>query len=290
MSEQGELGRTIMDPSHWPTKVLFASVLLVALAAALLAELFFRDELRDSVQAAAATFFFVVVLGGFVKVLIDRSASQRAERAEHVEFLTNLLTDFKAAHDQVERARVLIPAHRSATTLEEAMSSLIDARVTLLNVGRAISSSARLCDDTLEVLKDSCGKMSAFLYEVVRGFGVHYRDVADRQRVYDGLVEATSQKANADSPFDLPPNEAWALIKRLKAYKRLSVDDCGDPILKRRGLEEPPSEYKSQFLDPLDEASAALRSEILSPNLCPRQPAETKPAAAAPTSKDAHPR
>jgi hypothetical protein len=267
--------------------VLFTSVLLVALAAALVAELFFRDALRDSVHGAAATFFFVVVLGGFIKVLIDRSALQRAERLEHVQFLTSLLSDFKAAHDQVERARILIPAHQSATTLDEAMSSLIDARVTLLNVGRALSSSARLCDDTFRVLTDSCGKMSGFLYEVIRGFGVHYRDVADRQRVYHGLVEASSRNATADSPFDLPPNEAWAVIEGLTAYKLLSVDDCDHPILKRRRLEEPPSEYKRRFLDPLDAASAVLRSEILNPTLCPREPVDTKPAASASARNDA---
>jgi hypothetical protein len=171
--------------------------------------------------------------------------------------------------------------------LDEAMSSLIDARVTLLNVGRALSSSARLCGETRQILTDSCGKMSAFLYKVIWDFGVHYRDVADRQRVYDGLVEASSQNATADSPFDLPPNEAWALIKGLKAYELLSVDRRGDPILKRRGLEEPPSEYNCQFLDPLDAASAVLRSEIQSPKVCPREPVETKPAALASTRKGA---
>ena len=87
--------------------------------------------------------------GGWVELLFDDLAEDRkraeagaeqmrVQRTSRAQYIQNVLDDLKAVHDRVEQARLLIQAYRSAATFRDEMRGLVDARVRLLNVERAL--------------------------------------------------------------------------------------------------------------------------------------------------------
>lgn len=73
-----------------------------------------------------------------LKLLLGEFSLKRERRQQNALFITNVLNDLKTVFDRADRARTVIAAHRSATTYGEEMRDLIDSRVTLRNVDRAL--------------------------------------------------------------------------------------------------------------------------------------------------------
>ena len=128
-------------PKDWgQRRTLLAAVLLVMIPSliAIFVAPFVPDELRKALYAGAVTLFFAGLLGGMLKVLLDDVAAAKRKREDAATFVINVLADLKSVYDRVARARVLIPAHKSVKTYGEEMRGLIEARVQLRNVTRAL--------------------------------------------------------------------------------------------------------------------------------------------------------
>lgn len=103
-------------PDQRPIAVALMWALIPAVAALILAPLISDPELRKLVNAGAITLFFGGFLGGMLKVLIDEVVAAKQRREDAAEFVANVLADLKSVYDQVARAKILIPAHKSVKT------------------------------------------------------------------------------------------------------------------------------------------------------------------------------
>jgi hypothetical protein len=210
------------------------------------------SELRKILVAGAVTLLFGAFFGGMVKLLFDELAATKRLRDDAAAFVTNVLTDLKNVYDQVARARVLIPAHKSAKTYGEEMRGLIEARVQLRNVVRALERRTDGVEEETrsEVTRRVKDQMEKYLETLTCEFRDRYKELSDAQRGYearaDAMVKAFADGSAQGQPPALP-SFVWEQITKLPAL----ADFIGDGALYRKGFEEP-----------LDDASELLRTEL----------------------------
>jgi hypothetical protein len=177
----------------------------------------------------------------------------REKRAESARFLTAILADLKSVYDRVERVRILIPAHRSALTYGNEMRDLIDARVQLRNVIRALDpNTSGIPNPPLDDLMTAVQAMETYLHDLTDEFQRVYLPIADKQGVY----EARKKEALESSGASDVENEAWTDIAGLPGMKGFIGD------WRAQGRLDTPHEYVERFETPLDRASLMLRSEL----------------------------
>lgn len=208
-------------------------------------------ELRKALYGGAVGLVFAGLLGGVVKLLLDESTKATQRREDAASFVRNLLADLKSVYDRVGRARILIAAHQSASTYGSEMRDLIDARVKLRNVARAlIGGAAGISREASATLRRDVNRMEQYLERLLEEFSDRYRGISELQSAYEKRVEARN-KAFATSGDDEPgesPNLPWRRIVDLPLLR--------DFLEQKRGL------YFSDFEAPLDNASAVLRVEL----------------------------
>src|SRR5690349_16322032 len=85
------------------------------------------------------TLSLVTAVGGLLQWILKSRDSKREVEKETQNFYRNVLSDLKSVYDKVEKARLLIQAHRSAKTYGEQMRELIEGVVILHNVKRALN-------------------------------------------------------------------------------------------------------------------------------------------------------
>jgi hypothetical protein len=196
-----------------------------------------------------------LILGGAVKVLLDRYQEAQKDRAEDHELRERLLADLRGVHDRTESARLMVKAHRSAKTYGEQMRDLIGCQVVLLKVKRTLDlrpGSTRDLDPEGDCLEEMAGYLRALQNEYAR----NYKCVADCQRYDENLTQlrfkaiAERQIISPDMPFDTdalsPSQHAWDLMRDPKLFPVL--DD-----LSRRG-----ERYTTRFVGPLHVLAAQL--------------------------------
>ena len=109
--------------SQWlRDRPLLAALLWTVIPSALallVAPLIADTELRKVVYVGAATLLFGGFLGGMLKVLLDEVVAAKGRREDAAGFVTNVLADLKSVYDRVARAKILIPAHKSAKRYNE---------------------------------------------------------------------------------------------------------------------------------------------------------------------------
>ena len=235
-------------------RILLAAVTLVlvpALIAILVAPFVHDVELRKSLYTGAFTLVFAGLLGGLVKVLLDEAVAAKRQREDAATFVSNVLADLKSVYDRVARARLLIPAHQSVKTYGEEMRDLIEARVQLRNVTRALERRAEGIDE------EACGEittrvrqMEAYLATLTTEFRDNYKTLSDQQRGYEERTEVMlkrfAQTQGTETPPDLP-RFVWDSLARL--------ENLSDFIGEAKA-------YKEAFEGPLDDASGWLRKEL----------------------------
>jgi len=153
----------------------------------------------------------------------------------------------------VERARTLIVAHRSALTYGNEMRNLIEARVKLKNIRRAVESTpGALEDDADETIRTSVGTMDDYLDWLGEEFEQQYREISEAQTIYEARREKAIEALTVDGEMSRVENAPWRMIESLERARTFL------------GLREAPAEhaYATQFRAPLDEASAALRAQL----------------------------
>lgn len=211
-------------------------------------------ELKKALYGGAVTLIFAGLLGGLLKLLLDDLATVKRQREDAATFVTNVLSDLKAVYDRVGRAQILIPAHRSAKTYGDEMRDLIESRVQLRNVVRALERrAAGVSQSARDSVIENVRKMESYLKNLVEEFRDKYKPVADLQRAYekqaDVLITEFASAKSRPTPPDLP-NAPWRALERDFARLQDLIGDGAD--------------YGSQFEAPLDAASEVLRTELAS--------------------------
>jgi hypothetical protein len=227
--------------------VTLAMVLMLLAAQSFLAG---DSPLRLEFRKAALTVFAGGFVGGLLKILLDDVVAARRRWDDTATFVTNVLADLKAAYDRVERARVLIPAHQSAKVYGDEMCALIDARVTLLNVVRALKRRADgLAEPVRGALERDVRRMERFIERLTAEFRENYARISTAQAAYEAAVKRSLDRTEPAAPRPpAVPNEPWQLVCDLRHARKFI--DPNEPT------------YGACFVAPLDHASLVLREEL----------------------------
>ena len=244
-----------MAKRQWIKEHPFLIALLWAFVPSLLAVIIAPrvsdSEIRKLLYGGAATLFFGGFFGGMLKLLLDDVVAAKRLRDDAAGFVTNVLADLKSVYDRVARAKILIPAQRSVKTYGEEMRDLIEARVQLRNVVRALERRAEGIDGIVrEKVTCHVKKMEKYLETLTTEFREHYKPLSDKQRGYEARADALV-KAFAESKLDGEPPElpefVWNEITKLDHLSDFIKDG---------------TRYEERFEKPLDDASALLRTEL----------------------------
>lgn len=234
-----------------PIVVALAWTLVPAVGAILTAQYVDDADLDRVLYVGAGTLIFGGFFGAMIKVYTDEIVAGKRRREEVTQFVANVLADLKSVYDRVARARILIPAHKSVKTYNEEMQAMIEARVQLRNVTRALERRAEGVDeDARQVVITHVKAMEKYLETLSSEFRECYKPLSDKQRGYEErtkvILKAFAESDAADSPPALP-DFVWQSIA---ALPRLS-DFIGEA-----------QHYTPEFEKPLDDASEALRTEM----------------------------
>lgn len=147
--------------------VLAGGVIAVALSP--------RGDVPLEVGRALLTLVAVSVVAGLVSVLVRQVDDRRAERSAWEALLQRVIT----ANSQVEVARLLLRADRTASTYREQFIELAHVRASLreVTVGQAIEAQERI--------KDAVKKMRRYLDTLGAEYEKNYQTVARQQRLDD---------------------------------------------------------------------------------------------------------
>jgi hypothetical protein len=214
--------------------------------------------LSNLFATAATTLLFGSLLGGIVTLLIANFDRRRVQRAAQLDFIANVLTDLKDVHDQVDRGRTLIKAHRSAKTYGEEMRGFIQARIKLQNVARALQTDERR--KPILGVGEKVGLMEKYLRELLEEYEGEYKTVSLEQSIFEAqLKRALEAPPSAEHSVEsLPPNTPWEKLERLDRLKDFLL-----PIpAPESGSAESTSKYMQSFRQPLDAASEQLRAAL----------------------------
>jgi hypothetical protein len=219
-------------------------------------------ELKKALYSAVSALFYGAILAGVVKLLLDEHDRQRVRRAEQAQFIVNVLADLKSVYDQVESARIVITAHQSALTYGKEMRGLIEARVKLLNVLRALATDPRL-GDRLTKVREYVARMADYLERVVREFENQYKGISDAQRDHEARIEGLKQRLTKNHAAKMPAieNTPWTKIQALPAMQDL-LGLSGAGAAPAVAAQAPGLCYLQCFVASLDAASALLREEL----------------------------
>lgn len=214
-------------------------------------------ELSKLFATAATTLLFASLLGGIVTLLIANFDRRRVQRAAQLDFIASVLTDLKDAHDQVDRGRTLIKAHRSAKTYGEEMQEFIQARVKLQNVVRALQTDERR--KPILGVGEKVQLMEEYLRELLDEYEGEYKAVSLEQSIFEArLKHALQGLVSAERSVDtLPPNTPWDKLERLPRLKDFLL-----PVPAPESGGARASKYVQSFLRPLDSASEQLRAAL----------------------------
>ena len=217
---------------------------------------------RDDLRLASITLVFVALIGGVVKLLLEHVQIAREQRAEQARFVQAVLDDLKSVYDRVDRARGLIRAHRSALTYGNEMRNLIEARVQLKNVERALDTTSGISAHARPGLEAAVGSMKSYLEWLNEEFEFEYKSISDEQKVYEARVEKALEQLDAASPPPAIDNQPWRRILQLPRLSRF-IQMSSEGTSATAGSDEVDQlQYDQDFLDELDKACLILREEL----------------------------
>lgn len=218
-----------------------------------------NEELSKIFWAAVVTLIFGSLLSGVVTLLFADFDRRRAQRAAQLDFISNVLADLKSVNDRVDRARTLIRARKSAKTYGEEMLNLIDARVVLKNVRRALDTDDR--SKVIQSVRDKAASMDDYLRSLLEEYEREYKGISLEQSVFEArLKAAVEKKATPEDPAALEnamralENTPWRKIESLERMKDFLATSS------HTGTEA--SAFMQEFTAPLNDASRMLRDAI----------------------------
>lgn len=200
----------------------FAGVLVFAVAFALVPFVEgARENLLTSVGTAGLGLSCGAIIGGGISELFKALERGRVERASEQAFYQSVLDDVKQAYDIVEKAKLLIEAHKSAKTYGEQMRELPNADILLHNIRRALRPRYPEVEADIKPSLDAC---SRFIKALTAEFRREYKAISNLQ-LCDEKVNEARRKALGTGPmpaggltFD---DAAWQKIVALPALRVL---------------------------------------------------------------------
>lgn len=209
-----------------------------------------KSELHKQLISASLALLFGACFGGIVKMLLDQAVAEKRRRDDAAAFVANVLADLKKVYDHVERARLLIPAHRSAKTYGDEMREDVTLGVVQLrNVIRALQGRvAGVPVGLQDRVRPQVEAMKDYLIELTDEFRAECKPLADLQLFYEERASSLAEAFGKDRSDAVPvqmPGFVWTAMQRLP---RLSEFTQGG------------QEHLTRFIQPLDAASAELRT------------------------------
>jgi len=222
--------------------------------------------LSDEFAKGSITLLFGALLGGIVTQLIAEVDRGRVRRAAQVDFISNVLSDLKSVYDGVDRGRTLIVAHQSVKTYGDEMRNVIEARVKLKTVVRALLSDERRVP--ILGVRDEVEEMEEYLKSLTDEFEANYKRLSRQQSIYEAAMKTAVDRVAAaqGEAEELPKNTPWDALVRLPALADLikpwSHEAAQDP-----GTMSSPRHYATRygrsFVQRLDAASQELREALI---------------------------
>ena len=121
------------------------------------------------------------MLGGALKVVLDRYQDSARRRQEEHDRYERLLADLRLVHDRAERARLMVAAHRSASTYGKQMRDPIGCQVVLLKIKRILEVSP-IDPPASTTMSGSLVHMLGYLRALQEEYRDCYKEVSDCQR------------------------------------------------------------------------------------------------------------
>jgi len=181
-----------------------------------------------------------------------KTAKKKADQDADQAFFKAILADIKTVFDTVERARLLIDAHKSAKTYGEQMRELPGAVVILHNVKRALRPGYAELEEELAAPIACC---NAFMKNLMGEFQREYITLSILQGEYEARKEAYLDVLRGkakDSPTKTRryPDEIWSRIEGMDHLTVLRAE--GDIYF----------QYDARFVVHIDAASYAVRKKL----------------------------
>jgi hypothetical protein len=231
------------------------------------------EDLEKALFNYSVALIFGVLIGGIVKLLIDEHQKLRdqhakqaqelkEQRANQAQFITNALDDLKSVYDRVERSRILIATHRSAKRYGTEMINLIEARVQLRNVIRALDLGPKdIPDKQLRQVQLAVSTMEAYLEMLTNAFERDYIEASRKQKIYEAEVDRIVKDKEVEASLIMEiKNEAWEVILDMPETKGFIGEEPKDKI--DSTSEDKELEYARCFEHPLDLGTWILRNEL----------------------------
>lgn len=235
----------------WRSVVAILGVAAVSMLTMCAAQWWTKGDLQKSLFTGATTLLFGGLLGGFLKILLDDVVAARVKRADAATFVGNIPTDLKAVYDRVGRSQIIIPAHRSIKTYGDEMRDLIEARVQLKNVVRAVEGrSGGVTDATRAAVVAEVTHMKSYLSQLTTEFMMNYKELSDLQRAYEARAKSITEEYGGRRGDELPesyPTFPWERLLRLPVLTDF-INEGGN--------------YQMSFEGHMDRASEILRVEL----------------------------
>jgi hypothetical protein len=212
-------------------------------------------HLQKALYTGSVGFIFGGLLTAVVKILVEDHAREREKIAAQAKFTSNVLNDLKSVYDRVERARIVIAAHQSALTYGTEMRDLIDSRVQLRNITRALDNDSEgFSAKHTRWLRDGIRAMESYLEGLTDDFVSIYLDVSKAQSVYEAKKKRVVESQNSET-CDLATlkNKAWPQIAE-KLHAKGFIRNRN----RNNDAESFPNDYKKNFEDPLDMSTWVL--------------------------------
>lgn len=245
-------------------------------------------------------FSFTAIIGGLMKLLFDEYQKIRQYDEKTREFKLNLLNQLRKVFDNVDSARLVMEAHKSAKTYSEKMQlNIIPSIVTLFDIKRSLVDSKEMLDkEKLLQLRINIHYMIAYLQALAN----EYRDmcpaISNQQFLHEKLKEKAAEKFIVNIihqyPNDFysdkalssqeildkiiqPPQWIWDSILGLKnmglfikyeftsPYRKMFVEfyeNC-KKILKEQDYSKMPAWYRKEYCETMIEIDERARKGVL---------------------------
>jgi hypothetical protein len=133
-----------------------------------------------------------VIIGGLIKLLVDEYAKNKEKLTKKREFQNELLNRLRKVFDDVDVARLLISAQRSAKTYGELIrNSIIPASVTLYDIKRSLVDSLedQIEQNKRDELRVNIHYMLAYLRVLIAVYKKSYLQISNLQLLHEAFKE-----------------------------------------------------------------------------------------------------
>ena len=191
-----------------------------------------------------------LILSGAVKVLLDQYQEQQRRRDDDHALRERLLADLRDVYDRMERARLMVTAHKSGNTYFKHMKDLIGCEAVLLKFKRTLDvrgDSTKDVDPKSVCVPNVLGYLRALRDE----YATNYMRVAECQRYDDevtrrDLTKLVAEDAPLESILSAASHCTWDLLQDPKHCPVLhDMIGCG-------------KQYTGRFLRPLNTVAEQL--------------------------------